>query len=92
MHLVPELYEGLSCQGLEMINLPRECFGVVENIRAQVLVQGTDGLHVIIGERERHDFQILGKVVGLGSWNRNQPSLHNPAEHHLRGGLLVFLS
>ena len=63
--------------------LPRERIGIVECVRAQVLIQGTDGLHVVVGERERHDFQILGEVVGLGSWDGDQSSLHNPAEYNL---------
>ena len=63
--------------------LPRERIGIVECVRAQVLVQGADGLHVVVGERERHDFQILGEVVGLGSGDCDQSSLHNPAEYNL---------
>ena len=64
--------------------LPRECLWVVERVRTQVLVQGADGLHVIVGEREGHDVQILLEVVGLGAGDGNQVALHNPSEHDLR--------
>jgi hypothetical protein len=57
--------------------LPWECLWIVERVRTQVLILGTDGLHILLGERERHDVQILLEVVGLGAGNCNQVALYS---------------
>ena len=61
----------LSDDPAEIDMLPRECLWVVERIRPQVLIQGADGLHVVVGEREGHNGQVFGEVVGLGAGDGN---------------------
>ena len=74
----------LSFSVFPRLLLPRKGFGVVKDIRTQILIQAADCLHVLVGERESHDAQILGKVVGLGTGDGNQAALYNPSEHYLR--------
>ena len=71
--------------------LPRKVFRVVLGIRTQILVQRADSHHVFFAQFETHDFQILGKVVWLGTRDGNQIALNNPTKYDLRSSFIVFL-